>query len=529
MLACWLFLYSFDAEKRGLLILACILMGVSLLGANEGGYPLAALMPFLLWFTSKEKAHIYCWGYAWLGTIGLLSIRLITFLLGTHDAYQLTAGGAKSPASVGNLTSNLLLHLQPSLNYFAFNGVQKYWGYGLSLIVVVLMLLALLRLPQWTQENLDEGLSRRQYLLCSLTAALAVLLGIGCYVNFKDLARTQFYAAPAQATLLAFLIELTASYFTARARFFFATASTAAIVFLAGTSSMDYQNTFNTDVRFEKIIHIFQQVQALAPHFKPDTLIAFVPTDEHISPLGPDYTVQCLCLLTFGLSSIQAHYADPYDYTPTFTKDGVELPKLGQVWLSYAFIPSMVDQSLFDYKQLVAFAVSPAGDVILLKKLPHFLLPESNWAKDYNPDGQILSEGEVKALPYVHFSSWMPRFHPPPDILAGDSNLILMNGWYGLQSWKGDRFRWVNNDAEVLLPYNKNNLTLQLDIETGPAIGSKAPRLKILDEDGQTIVQGPSLTGRQTLTLELPANLNGQLVKLKWILIIAGFQVTPES
>ncbi|HEY6237357.1 MAG TPA: hypothetical protein VIW69_19815 [Candidatus Elarobacter sp.] len=56
---------------------------------------------------------------------------------------------------------------------------------------------------------------------------------------------------------------------------------------------------------------------------------------------------------------------------------------------------------------------------------------------------------------------------------------IGRGGWYGLEQQAGDVFRWVNNDAEIVVTDAGANV-LELDAEPGPALGANALKLDVL-------------------------------------------------
>ncbi|HEV2741177.1 MAG TPA: hypothetical protein VGU66_21640 [Candidatus Elarobacter sp.] len=56
---------------------------------------------------------------------------------------------------------------------------------------------------------------------------------------------------------------------------------------------------------------------------------------------------------------------------------------------------------------------------------------------------------------------------------------IGRGGWYGLEQQGGDVFRWVNNDAEIVVTDAGANV-LELDAEPGPALGADALKLGVL-------------------------------------------------
>ena len=108
-------------------------------------------------------------------------------------------------------------------------------------------------------------------------------------------------------------------------------------------------------------------------------------------------------------------------------------------------------------------------------------------------------------------------FRHEKGIADQQDNLRLGPGWYPLELWAGEKFRWANNDAQVFLPFSVwgKKKVLKLELEPGPGIGSNQSRaLKILDRKGRTVAQGPSIGDRQKVELELPATFKGSLIRI---------------
>ena len=318
---------SYATGNRWMLSLSCVSLGVTLLAANEGGYPLAAFMTFLLPVCGGKRSHLLLWVYAWVGTISLLAMRFLIYLKFHAEPYQLRAGGGTPPHSVQAFLINLWHRIEPIFNYFSSQGAATYWGYGLSLVAIaaIVVVLALI-----ARKRNEKEVSGQQALVGLSITATCILLGVLPFVHFAYPERTQFYAAPAQASFLAFLIVFLAGLLgkclPRSVSFQVAAASklllVSSIVFLAGTSSMHYQDNFNPLVRFPKIIRILDQVRAIGAPFPEDSAILFVLDEKNASPVGANYSIQMLTSHHFGVVSAQANYKDPVEETK-ITKDGV--------------------------------------------------------------------------------------------------------------------------------------------------------------------------------------------------------------
>jgi hypothetical protein len=78
---------------------------------------------------------------------------------------------------------------------------------------------------------------------------------------------------------------------------------------------------------------------------------------------------------------------------------------------------------------------------------------------------------------------------------------IGRGGWYVLEQTVGDVFRWVNNDAEIVVT-NADAKVLELDAAPGPGLGSKPLMLKVLDR-GEEFARFV-IESRRRIALDLP-------------------------
>jgi hypothetical protein len=74
-------------------------------------------------------------------------------------------------------------------------------------------------------------------------------------------------------------------------------------------------------------------------------------------------------------------------------------------------------------------------------------------------------------------------------------------GWYNLEESAGEVFRWVNNDAEIVVT-NAGAKALELDAAPGPGMGSKPLALDVLDR-GEELARFV-IGSRQRIALDLP-------------------------
>jgi hypothetical protein len=72
------------------------------------------------------------------------------------------------------------------------------------------------------------------------------------------------------------------------------------------------------------------------------------------------------------------------------------------------------------------------------------------------------------------------------DVVKG-TNLQLGSGWGPIEVFHGQHFRWVENDAHILItPQKTGDLELSMEAEAGPGVGGQC-LLKVLDAAGRQV------------------------------------------
>jgi hypothetical protein len=75
---------------------------------------------------------------------------------------------------------------------------------------------------------------------------------------------------------------------------------------------------------------------------------------------------------------------------------------------------------------------------------------------------------------------------PPLDIVRGP-DVQLGSGWGQLETFKKQTFRWIDNDAQVLVKSTSSgDLALAVKVEPGPGLGGKG-LLKLIDASGRQV------------------------------------------
>ncbi len=93
----------------------------------------------------------------------------------------------------------------------------------------------------------------------------------------------------------------------------------------------------------------------------------------------------------------------------------------------------------------------------------------------------------------------------PNDIAAQDSGIYFGDGWYSIEQYSpAERFRWVDNDAEVVVDLPSDPAPpLIFDLEPGPGVSRQPFRLQVRDAAG-TVVAETIVAQRLRLELQLP-------------------------
>jgi hypothetical protein len=96
------------------------------------------------------------------------------------------------------------------------------------------------------------------------------------------------------------------------------------------------------------------------------------------------------------------------------------------------------------------------------------------------------------------------------DIARAESGIHFGRGWFPVERYDSQEpYRWIENDAEVLLRVPAAGPAMLLDVEPGPGVGPPPRTLQVFDADGSMVVEW-SVAGRTKLQMWLPpASDNG--------------------
>jgi hypothetical protein len=433
LLATWLFVLSYTSRNRALLVLSCLSLSGALL-SNESSYPTAALIPLIGLAVRKDWKSYLAWTFAWYGTIALLTARFVVYIfMQQATSYQggHLKGVLKEPSS---LFWNLQIHLAPILDYFELLALWKvYVAYAwLTLVFAVLVVVAARR---WrTREPLHlAGIG---------VSAVAILFGVLPFLPMASTPRTQFIVAPAEATFLALLLGLLVRVLPAR----IGVATAALLTGVVAASSTVYayrvQQENPSSIRFERTVHLFQQVHAIAPSFEPNTLVLFVLEEPDRTPAGFNYMICPLSRDILGVESSQANFRDPVHIVPRFKSNRVIAT----------------------------------------------LLPEPDAGVGYAPLARM-RPGQISPLRFLRYPVWST---PSDDVMPTEDGLMMGDGWGPLLS-AGDRgYRVALDGAEwIINPRDTNQRELTLEMEPINGSSSDGTTVELCDDAGEVITKAP--------------------------------------
>jgi hypothetical protein len=115
-------------------------------------------------------------------------------------------------------------------------------------------------------------------------------------------------------------------------------------------------------------------------------------------------------------------------------------------------------------------------------------------------EGGKTSPNDPRVLNFRVFKITVTRM--PSDVVVPGSGYRLGSGWYPLERFNNESFRWVNNDA-VIQATSDAKKALQLEVEGGPGLDFKPFVLHALDQRGGKIAS-LQIRGREFIEIPLP-------------------------
>ena len=93
---------------------------------------------------------------------------------------------------------------------------------------------------------------------------------------------------------------------------------------------------------------------------------------------------------------------------------------------------------------------------------------------------------------------------------GGGVAILLGNGWYPIEEYGGESFRWVNTNAEIFISGSSSKGSLVIDAASGPSAGKETLQLSAVDAQGQ-IVGSCQLRERMKCSIPLTLDYTGKL------------------
>jgi|ERR1700681_201358 len=111
--------------------------------------------------------------------------------------------------------------------------------------------------------------------------------------------------------------------------------------------------------------------------------------------------------------------------------------------------------------------------------------------------------GERRILNFRVFSIDDERGGAGGDVVDARNGVRLGEGWYPVERYKGQTFRWMENDGRMFVAVDgATHATLRMLLEVGPSIGSPQAAITVRDRRGRTLLQ-TTLAGRGVVTVPL--------------------------
>ncbi len=133
------------------------------------------------------------------------------------------------------------------------------------------------------------------------------------------------------------------------------------------------------------------------------------------------------------------------------------------------------------------------------------------------PDKRIIS-ARILWIGFEPLSPIPSSWTVESDVISAGGNIAIGTGWYGIETWQGQHFRWMGKSGEIALApviATKENGTLTIDMEPGPGTGGNPAQIRLEDRDGN-LVDKINLTNRMHGDLVISAlALKKQPLKLR--------------
>lgn len=86
--------------------------------------------------------------------------------------------------------------------------------------------------------------------------------------------------------------------------------------------------------------------------------------------------------------------------------------------------------------------------------------------------------------------------------------IVTGNGWYPIETYNGNIFRWVTNDAEIIIGAPSGKISkICVELEAGPSLGRTSFMLDVLDGAGKVVAQ-TGVVNREKVSFDVPLHYN---------------------
>ncbi len=95
------------------------------------------------------------------------------------------------------------------------------------------------------------------------------------------------------------------------------------------------------------------------------------------------------------------------------------------------------------------------------------------------------------------------------DIVPDGESFRLAQGWYPLETFNGETFRWAKDAASFVMVRNMANLTLELEVGLGPSLGNKPLSLQLRKGSRKSPIATARAVAHSYVTLHVGAVRTG--------------------
>ncbi|MCA9052412.1 MAG: hypothetical protein KDA75_01180 [Planctomycetaceae bacterium] len=498
LLALWTMLIGLERKRVGWMLLSGVLLGGTLL-SNEGQFPLALIGFPLIWFSRSDRTTKWLAACVWLGVIGLLSLRLVQFLLSAgEDSYQLKQAG-RNVKSVNDLLAHLWMQVHQLQEYLPAS-VQ--WGTASA--AVLLGTAGCIAVILWLGRRPNHVTGFRQLLVGATLAAGTILLGIAPFLHMTDVFRTQYFAMPGQAVLVAVLITGVTGWLPRVA------ARPAHLLLLATVSLAAVDAGYRRQAAaaldcssFQRTAHVFEQIHGIAPRLGAKQAALLFADDGRACPVGVNSCVCRAASIALGTAVFTFGSHDPSGNIVEFRPDEVRLG--GPPFHIQGPLAAHQDRDdgsfRYGYDDILAFRMTADGNLLLLDELPTEFLPPDAQSDQYNPAALLAADRPDP----VTFFRYQACDRIPADVIPPGEGLLLDADWGPLCLEDGRLGRTGGPDAELLVnPLGQDRRTVTLQIGSADMSASGTAQVDVVSEQGAVVSQFALSRGGEIKSLPLP-------------------------